>query len=107
MDKIGFSKQLKKARAEQNMTAAALAKVCDVSHIFIQQLEGASRLPSLPVLVKLCNELHITPNYLLVESLEMNEQEQFGSILKSLRSLTPKELGMIKAMIEAMINYQE
>ena len=107
MNRLTFGKRLNTVRKEQQMTSEGLSEICELNAVFIRQIEGATRLPSLPVFVKLCNALHVSPNYLLADSLEPNEQENFDGLWKKLRSLTPKQIDVVTAMIETLINKLE
>ena len=107
MKRLAFGKRVNDVRKEQKITSEGLAEKCGVEAVFIRQIEGATRLPSLTTLINLCNALHVSPNYLLADSLEPNEQENFDALWKKLRSLTPKQIDMVTAMIETLINKLE
>lgn len=107
MNSESFGKRLNKVRKEQHLTSEKLSEKCAINAVYIRQIESASRIPSLPVFVDICNALHISPNYLLDDSLETNEQEQFDSLWKRIRSLTPKQVSLVTAMIETMVDKLE
>jgi len=56
---------LREARLEKGMTHGKLAELvgCSVTHIGL--LERMGRVPSLDILIRLCDELGCTPNWLL------------------------------------------
>lgn len=107
MNKIAFGKRLGAVRKEKQLTSEKLSELCELNAVFIRQIESATKLPSLPTFVKLCNALKVSPNYLLADSLKHNEQNQFDNLTSRLRSLTPKQIEMVTAMIETMVDKLE
>lgn len=107
MNKVLFGKRINKIRKEQHITSEGLSEKCGVNAVYIRQIESASRLPSLPVFVNLCNALGVSPYYLLADSLVMDEQEQINSFLKKLRSLTPKQYDIVTATLETLMKKLE
>lgn len=107
MNKVAFGKRLNIARKEKQLTSEKLSEACELNAVFIRQIENATKLPSLPTFVILCNALNVSPNYLLADSLEPNEQERFDNLWIRLRSLTPKQIDMVTAMIETMVDKLE
>lgn len=51
------------------MTQSTLAERADISLSFLGHIERGSRKASLETIVSLCNALHVSPEYLLRESL--------------------------------------
>lgn len=107
MDKTAFGKRLNSVRKEKQLTSEGLSEKCEVNAVFIRMIENSTKLPSLPTFVKICNALQVSPNYLLADSLETNEQDQYDSLWKKLRTLTPKQIDMVTAMIETMVDKLE
>lgn len=104
MDKSTFGKRLQRIRKERQLTSEELSELCDVSPIFIRQIECATRLPALPNLVKLCNGLHVSADYLLADSLTDAKSKDIDALDKRLKSLSPKQLELTAAVINTLID---
>lgn len=65
-----FGRRINKIRKEQGITSEALAVICGVNPVFIRQIEGGTRTPSLPVFVRICNALEMSPEYFLQDELK-------------------------------------
>lgn len=50
---------LKKYRAKNRVTQAKLAEDADISHDYLRQIESGIRNPSIPMLKKLADALHV------------------------------------------------
>ena len=102
-----FGKRLNALRKEQQVSSNALSEKCSVEPNYIRMIECGSRTPSMSVFIKLCNALSASPGYLLSDSLVAKEEEKFDVLCNRMRELTPKQLEMATAMIEAMIEKME
>ena len=71
--------------------------------VFIRQIEGGTRTPSLPVFVRICNALEMSPEYFLQDELRLGERScDKEEIIESISKFTPAELKMAKNIIQAM-----
>jgi transcriptional regulator with XRE-family HTH domain len=102
-----FGKRLNAVRKEAQVSSNALSDKCEVEPNYIRMIECGTRTPSMSVFIKICNALSISPGYLLCDCLESNEEERFDVLCNRMRELTPKQLEMATAMIEAMIDKME
>jgi transcriptional regulator with XRE-family HTH domain len=73
MDSKSFGKRLNQVRKDRGLTAEQLSEQCHVNAVYLRQIEGGSKFPSLPIFIDLCNALRISPNYLLQDMLVDNE----------------------------------
>ena len=69
IDRESLGNKIKKRRAELNLTQENLADKIekDISHV--GNIERGSSVPSLQMLVDICNTLFITPNEVLIDSI--------------------------------------
>ena len=71
-----FGSKLKEIRELRNMTQKELAEAVDISENFIARIEiNNGGHPSISTIVKLCNILNISMDYLLSESLNFYEKQ--------------------------------
>lgn len=101
MDSKGLGKRIKIARKEKKMTGERLAELCNLNATYLRQIESGFKVPSLPVFVTICEELHVSPGYLLMDSVEVRDME--GEVQELLRRATPAQTEMILSMIECAV----
>ena len=65
MDMTKFGERVRVRRRELKITQADLADRLETSVGYIGHMERGRRTPSLEMLMALCRELQVTPNYLL------------------------------------------
>lgn len=68
---IGHNIQL--ARLKKGYTQEVLSEKCNVSQKYLSALETGRSQGSIPLIIKICNELDITPNYIFNQSLNMDK----------------------------------
>jgi len=104
LDKKAFGMRLHVIRREQNLTSDRLSELCGINASFLRQIEGATRLPSLSVFVRICNQLRVAPNYFLSDSMVWEEDDEITVIERKLRALSPRQLRMAAGTINALIS---
>lgn len=72
MNYIDLGHRVRSLRKKQNLTQEQLAERIDVSASFMGHIERGSRVASLETLVKLCDALDTSPDYLLSASIAAN-----------------------------------
>jgi transcriptional regulator with XRE-family HTH domain len=60
-----FGDRVRTLRRERNWTQEVLAERADVGRSYLAALEGGGKNPSLDVIVRLANALHVSPDRLL------------------------------------------
>ena len=84
-----FGTRLRKVRLDKGITMEKLAELADTTEIAIRSYEKSRRYPNSVMLIKLCNALKVTPNYLLQDEIKYN----------LIDGLTPKQLEFTKNML--------
>ena len=104
INKIGAN--VKKYRKFHRLTQAQLAELVDISTVHMSHIETGSVTMSLELLLKICEELDITPNHLLLD--EKNINQDYHLLDEKISSLTPDEreflVNMIDLLSEAKLN---
>lgn len=93
-------------RKSKKITSEKLAHMCDVYPGHIRQIESGVRLPSLKLLVDICNALQASPEYLLSQELGEYEQvenadDMYRNVLDKVKKLTPNELSILNNLLES------
>lgn len=107
MERNEFGKNINKVRKDRGMTADHLAEKCNINTVYLQQIEGGKRTPSLPVFISLCNALQISPDYILQDVLTNNEITQIKKIDELWRTSSPRQQKLVLAMIETVLSFED
>ncbi len=93
-------------RKSKKITSEKLANMCNVYPGHIRQIESGVRLPSLKLLVDICNALQVSPEYLLSQELTMvehmeNADDSYERVLEKIKKFTPNELCILEHLLES------
>ncbi|WP_166436786.1 helix-turn-helix domain-containing protein [Enterocloster clostridioformis] len=99
-ESILLGKKVQVLRLKKNMKVDEVAKFCGKSNGYIRTLESGARMPSSRLLIKLCECLDTTPDYLLGYYRSANQNE--NEIMQRIRELTPAEKGVVDYLIEKL-----
>lgn len=106
MDKKKFGRQLFSARKAKNMTSNQLAEKMKVSGSYIRQMECGTRLPSIRVLIEICNILDTSVDFLLEGDLKNHSADQVAALTDRLRLLPQPQLRIVDQFISAVEDSQ-
>jgi transcriptional regulator with XRE-family HTH domain len=108
MDKKLLGRKINIARKDRGFTSEKLAEKCSINATYLRQIESGAKTPSLPVFVSLCQELRVSPSYLLAELLPDPEIQEMDDLLELWKKATPQQIKMISSIIRsAMDNFQK
>ncbi len=103
----GFGARVRKIRKERNMTIVKLAELCDSSENVIRNYEKSRRLPQIDMLIRICNALKVSPDYLLQDELVYQPHWVNEELLQKINRLSPKNISVLVEMINALEKYDE
>jgi transcriptional regulator with XRE-family HTH domain len=104
MDKKLLGRKINIARKDRGFTSEKLAEKCNINATYLRQIESGAKTPSLPVFVSLCQELKVSPSYLLAESLPDPEIQEMDELLDLWKKATPQQIKMISAIIHSAMD---
>jgi len=104
MNQVAFGRRLFDIRREQQITSERLSELCGVNSSFIRSIENAARLPSLPMFVMICNQLHVAPNFFLLDSITWNEEDKIAALDAKLRTLSPCQFDVVFETVNTLIS---
>ena len=107
MDRKAFGKRLNQARKERGLTGDKLAELCNINATYLRQIEGGTKVPSMPIFISLCNELKVSPNFLLKDTLADNEYSDISELVDLLNAASPSQIRLVSAMIKAALETVE
>ena len=108
MDKKLLGKKINLSRKDIGLTSEKLSEMCNINATYLRQIESGAKMPSLPVFVSLCENLKVSPSYLLAEILPNSESQEMDLLFELWKTATPKQIKLITSMIRcALDNFTE
>jgi transcriptional regulator with XRE-family HTH domain len=92
MDYKLLGEKIRKERLRLSLTQEKLAEKVNISESYIGQIERAETKLSVETLVKLASELHVSIDYLLLESIKPEPNVILNEILAMLPNKNNKQL---------------
>lgn len=104
LDRKALGTRLSAARKENGYTSERLALECNISAVYVRQIESGKYQPSISTLIKFSNVLHRSLDYFVQDSVEWNELTILSGIAEKCKRLTPEQLQMVERIIDAILN---
>lgn len=99
-------KRIAKRRKELGLKQFQVNELAGLSDKYLSNLERATSVPSVDVIMRLCSALQTTPNYLLLGAVnEYNESEFDAAALTLIHSMNDLQKKFALSMLE-WISYQ-
>ena len=105
VDRTQFGKLLNEARLAKGVTVEALAEACDVSAAYMQKILSGKRGLGLDLLLKICNNLTVSPQYLLQGDLCLPDGGE--DIRPLVDRLTPHARRPLKAVLNSIMKARD
>lgn len=102
--KLGL--RIREIRLKNNLTQEQLSERVGLSSVYISHIENASTKPSLETVVKICNALGTTPDFLLYDSLYESREYIHDDIAALLKSCSNKNLELVTELIRSVLKVQ-
>lgn len=90
-----------KRRKQIDMKQNVLADKLNISNNYLSGIERGKEKPSLEILVKICNELQVTPDYLLMGNMYSNIVPQ--NIVNGLQLCSEEDIVLMNAIMQHMV----
>ncbi|WP_127589163.1 helix-turn-helix domain-containing protein [Paenibacillus koleovorans] len=105
MDYRILGARLRQERLKQDLTQEKIAEKIDVSHAYIGQIERGERSLTLDTLVRLANQLGVTVDDLLQESIQKGNEHYVNKIRQVILNRSEKEQQMALEVITLMFSH--
>lgn len=89
-------------RRKKGITSNRLAELCGVGAVHIRKIESGVKLPSILRFIMICNAIETSPQYLLQDSLDLNDSDTLR-LLDKLQALPPSQLELAESLIDTML----
>ncbi len=99
----GSGRHINMARKDRVLSADRLSELCNLNAAYPPQIEGGTKVPSLPVLINICNALNLSPDYLLRDGPEDNEVSKIRKLAELWESPSPSHQESAAALLRAVL----
>ena len=101
MDSIILGRNIYKARRDRGLSSDKLSELCNVTPSYLRQVEAGSKTPSLPLFAELCNQLKVSPSYLMNGVVDDGIEYSMEEIADLFQKASPSQLRLIAAILKA------
>lgn len=101
---VNLGEKIKTARKERGYTQEKLAEICDISTGFLGHIERGTRKLSLDTLFCIATVLHVSLDYLLLDSAEKSDNF-FQQIDSAARSKNPSAHGIFRKTVKILAEH--
>lgn len=102
-----LGKRINSVRKDRGLTSDKLSELCNINATYLRQIEGGTKMPSLPVFIDICKALRISPDYLLQDELTENEISTIHEVEKLWKDAPPQKQELVLTMIKAVLEHTE
>lgn len=99
-----FGKRVQRKRKSAGLNCEELAEMCFVNEGYIRQIEAGS-VPSIQLVIQMCNLLNTTPDYLLGYAVGASNEEKM--LLAKIYELTPEEVRAALYLLDQYLEYKK
>lgn len=99
--------RIKELRIKKNITQESIAEITGVTNVYISRIELGISKPSLETLVKICNALDTTIDFLLSNSIFQAKEHLNEDIAILIKDCTSEEINLIGDMIKVILNHRK
>ena len=103
VDYILLGKRIAKRRRELGLTQVEVNEKAGLSDKYLSNIETARSIPSIDVLMRICDAISVTPDYLLLGTLMQENTELSDKIMDKAKSLSEKKLKLLENFMEWII----
>ena len=99
-----IGRRLAERRRVLGLRQAELAERADLSDKYISNIERAYSIPSIEVILRLCDALETTPNHILLGT-EQSDTDKYTQLSKKLTLIPEDQLPLLERMMDALIEF--
>ncbi len=93
-----FRQRLMRLRERKNVSARTMSVALDQNQGYIHDIECGKSLPSLPMFLKICEYLEITPGAFL--EMNISYPAELSDLVEKLKTLNERQLEHIRALVD-------
>lgn len=104
LDYYNVGRRIALRREKMKFRQNEFADKIGISNNYLSSIERGKEKPSLEILVKICNGLCVTPDYLLMGNMHSNNVPQ--NIIDNLRLCSDNDLDLLITIVQHMVDRQ-
>lgn len=105
MNYLALGRRIREERLKLNLTQERLSESIDVSNSYIGQIERGERSLTLETLIKISKRLGVTVDYLLKESVNLDNDNYINQLKQLLHGRSTKEKQMALDVLKVMFSH--
>lgn len=105
LDYKNIGRRIIHRRKKLKISQVCLAEKIGISNNYLSSIEHGKEKPSLDILVKICNGLSVTPDYLIMGNMHSNNVSQ--NIIDGLQLCTNRDMDLINTLVQRMIELHD
>ncbi len=86
-----MGKRIASRRKELGLRQSQVNEMADLSDKYLSNIETARSIPSIDVLMRICDVLNVTPDYLLLGAVSVNAESDLDNVLSKKLQFLDKE----------------
>jgi len=99
---IDMGKRIAKRRKDLNIKQNVLAETLDISNNHLSCIENGREKVSLPLFIRICEALNVTPDFLLLGNMHSNNVSK--DIVDMLRLCSDRDVAIIYNTLQFMVS---
>lgn len=92
--------------SSKKLTQEELAELTGLTNNYISNIERTRSKPSIETLIKICNALEVTPDYILLDSVYASKEYIMDEIAVKLKKCTKNNLQLVSGIITLVLENQ-
>lgn len=101
-----LGRRIANRRKELGLKQSKVCEMCELSDKYLSAIECARSIPSLDVLLRICDVLETTPNDLLIGIRQSDNKDITHTVTERMRSMTEEQMELLRSFVEWLSNYQ-
>lgn len=86
-------------RKELGLRQAQVCERCDINNNYLSNIERGKSIPSLEVLMRICEALEVTPDYLLMGTRRDEDWDRVQLVAERLQGMSPEQLELADSFL--------
>ena len=97
-----FGNRLRATRKDRGLTLEQLGAACNTSETVLRNYEKARKSPNVEMLLRICEALKVSPDYLLQDELSFDPYNDKLGLYKAMGNLAPASLSLLREFLVSL-----
>lgn len=99
-----IGKRIARKRHELGLKQTEVCEQCFINEKYLSNIERAKSIPSIDVLLRICQALDTTPDAILLGTNKIQEQSLKEEILNQIKGLNLQQLSLLDNFLQWLVN---